>query len=275
MTEGTSLTELETSILMTLTLADTLDQPLTIEELHAGLFTPRAVSLEEVADALETSPLLPALVQRRGDYWHLEGRSAIVPGRNRREAREHAMAAARMLPTATLIALPIVEAVHVSDTGAELTVVAKPGFAWAAWWAAKLLDLPVRRVLERDRQQLPERDVFTARAIAAARPLLPGHDTGPLRAANEWAREFCANAFSGELRPAPAATWPERILAGFMSPVERILEGLAGRAFAAFSAEAAEMTAEFDVAWRHQLAKASAMADYLRVNAEYRSPNAQ
>jgi len=45
-TQGTSLTELETSILMTLTCADTFDQPLTLEELHAGLFTTRAVSVE-------------------------------------------------------------------------------------------------------------------------------------------------------------------------------------------------------------------------------------
>ena len=267
MTQDTSLTELETSILMTLTCADALDQPRTLAELHAGLFTPREVTIEEVADALDASPILPKLVQRRGDYWSLEGRSALIPERLRREVRMRAALAARMLPTACLLALPIVETAYVSDIGAELTVVAKPGFAWTVWWAARLLALPVRRVLERDRQELKECDVFTARGLVSVRPLLSGHDTEALRAANGWAREFCANAFSGDLRPAPPATRMERLLAGFMSPFERILEGLAGRAYGSFSAESAEMTAEFDVAWRRQLAKASAMADYLKANA--------
>src|SRR5437762_1281666 len=49
---------------MTLTHADLQGRPLTLEELHEGLFTPREVSLEEVAEALERAPVLPAPVRR-------------------------------------------------------------------------------------------------------------------------------------------------------------------------------------------------------------------
>lgn len=302
-TEGNTLTELETSLLMTLTYADLFEYPMTLEELHEGLFSPREVSLTEVAAALHETPRLAALVRRKDGYYFLEGHSDRVETRRRREIVHQCLMGRAALYVSALAGLPCVDSVHVSggnalgapaDRDVDLFIVAKPGFTWTTFLASWVLKhalglrglICVNYVADREHTSLPEQDLFTAHQIITLRSPVVGRGSAGVKAANPWAREFFANAYAqvqAGAAPRPASRL-EALFAGFASPLERILEGLftlkwtlegrfpaAGmrldpwRVKAHHADHLSETITRFDRAWRRQMEKADAMAEYLAV----------
>src|SRR5688500_12561221 len=71
------------AILQTVVYADIFDYPLTENEIHRYL-TGFPAPLESVSNALRNGGLVPSLLERAGDYYHLPGRERVVSSRQRR-----------------------------------------------------------------------------------------------------------------------------------------------------------------------------------------------
>lgn len=280
---NSGLTELQTSILMTLVHADLYGQPLTLDELQAGLFSPREVGFSELADALQHDPLLNALVRRKSGYYFLEGRQSLLDVRRHRELLTELHTARAALFLAACCGLPLVESVFLcfpgspgtlADARINLFLVARPGFGWTASWLVWVLRhlmglgrlVAVQQVTEAGRLDVAERDIFTAHRLATLRPI-GNAASAPLKAANPWARDFFANAYAhAEAVGGPGREpWTWILAAGFWSPVERILEGLLdGTSVRPRPAESVRRVADlFDRAWSVWHSKAREMREFL------------
>lgn len=212
------LTPLETSVLRTLVYADLFGHPLTLEEMHQGLFTRRAVPIEGLAAALESSALLRERVRREGPLYFLAGRAALVGLRRHREAACHELLTRARAFLDVYPRLPWVEAVLISggaatgapaDRDVDLFVVSRPGLAWtaflSAWVVKRLLGLRglvcVNYVVDRDHLGIPDTDLFTAHQMVSLRGTA-GDAREWVLAANPWVEDCFANSFVNLAREA-------------------------------------------------------------------------
>src|SRR5688572_8466038 len=207
-----SLLSMNHAILQTVVYADIFDYPLTENEIHRYL-TGFPAPLESVSDALRKGGLVPSLLERAGDYYHLTGREQVVSSRQRR-----GQVAARLWPQALryghmIAGLPFVRMLAVTgslamdnvEAGADLDylIVTKTGRLWLC--RALVLALGRLAALQGVRicpnylisercLEFPEQSLYTAHELAQMVPLSGFDVYARIRTLNPWVGRFLPNA---------------------------------------------------------------------------------
>lgn len=219
---------MEAALLCTLAYADLFDYPLTAHEAHRYLVG-LAAGLAEV-EAVLNNGRAPAQIARRGGYFTLSGREAIVDIRRDRaqaaaglwpEARRYGSAIAG-LPFVRMVAVTGALAVDNAEPGDDIDylIVTAPDRLWLC--RAMIIQFVVKPATRLQVTLCPnyllseralarfEPNLFTAHEIVQMVPVA-GHETyHRLCEANRWAARFLPNAYgrpramSGEGRARPS-----------------------------------------------------------------------
>ncbi|MCS7071639.1 MAG: hypothetical protein NZM00_09050 [Anaerolinea sp.] len=234
----------EEAIIRTILYADVFSFPLTLDELHHFLITPLPLSLDQVRNTLENSPLLRSLICCIDEYVVWRGHEWLVALRRQRQC-----VAERLMPRAVLwgrrlARLPFVRMVAI--TGA-LSMRNSPDqqddldylivTAVNRVWLTRLLCVMLVRlgrlrgvtlcpnyVLAENALQQAREDLFMAHEIVQMLPVSGWPIYARLRASNPWVSAHLANA------DRPLHPLPDYIPAGFWMWVKRGLERLLGGA---------------------------------------------
>lgn len=237
---------LEAAILRTVLYADVFDAPMTVPEIHHFLIHDGPVSLGDVQQTLDTSAHLQSALVRCNGYLALQGRDALFPLREQREAASETLwpQAVRYgrwlarLPFVRMVGLTGALAVHnPSDQQDDLDymIVTVPGRVWTARAFAVLLvrlarlwgvDLCPNYVVAEDALEQGQHTLFMAHQVAQVVPIYGQALYDRLRSANRWASRFLPNAQQA-LYPAGAQP-PGRVWGFYKRALEVLLGGRPG-----------------------------------------------
>lgn len=207
-----TINQLRRAVLETLAYSDIFDQPLTLSELHRYLHG-LPISFAALAAGIDAGACSGLPIQPAGDYFLLEGRTALLDLRAERESRSRSLwPSARKfgrvigrLPFVRMVALT--GALAVWNAGDEpdidYLIVTVPERVWLSrlfvlfivkFAARQGIVLCPNYFLTTRRLALADRSIFTARELAQMVPLSGSEVYAKMRSLNPWADALLPNA---------------------------------------------------------------------------------
>jgi hypothetical protein len=234
------VTSREIAIAHTVLYASLFDYPLTLEQLHYSLIESDQTRPEILA-VYEGSELLRDIVEYRDGFFFPMGRGDLVAERRRREARSDLFLAQHRIALRLICALPFTRLVALSGSVAhrnlepngdlDLFIVTRGPRVWTVTVMLLVLMKLLRRrrticanfVIADSHLTVDQQDLFTANQVIHLRPLIGGHLTERLRAANP----FVARCYPNSGARGPDAPLLD-VRSHWLSLAKRVLESILG-----------------------------------------------
>lgn len=211
--DTSGLAVLDDAILRTITYRDLFDYPVTVTEIHRYLHGVRC-ERDAVADALQNSEYLRAIVASDGEYFALQDRSALFALRREREAHAAALWPRALSYTKQLAKLPFVRMVAVTgslsvnnpgrDADIDFMLVTEGGRVWTTRMLAKVLqmldrkfanaELCVNHLVSTSALPLEGRNLYTAQELTQMVPLFGLTVYEEFRNQNQWVLDYLPNS---------------------------------------------------------------------------------
>lgn len=247
MSYPTPFTSAEEAILKTICYADMFSYPLTLDEIHQGLFEFQ-ISKEELQRVLTESSLLRGYLNHIDDFYLLQGREALVTERKIRQHQTRELLNKYQQVINTVIAMPFVRMVAFSGATSfensrygddiDLFIIAEKNRAWTVNFGITLFHKLSKQakvlchnfIIDTNHYHILKEDLFTAHQVISLKPIFGYAVYRQFLDQNQWIHRFFPNARCSEANHyqfMPTAgqryqkkVW-ERILA---SPVGNIVE---------------------------------------------------